>query len=361
MFCYIDWVHNLKCAVFFCESFMPQRLKQINNWLQQDLAITDYDIQPASSDASFRRYFRISSKPGNLNPYTDGSSLIVMDAPPPQENVEPFIYVSTLLSELGLNVPVVYEKNISDGFLLLSDLGSTQYLSVLTEKNVDKLYADALEALFRLQKNGPHQSDFFPLYDRAFFQRELEIFSEWYLQKHMGLRLSQGERAIVDSCYQVLIESALEQPVVLVHRDFHSRNLMLTEPNNPGILDFQDAVIGPVSYDLVSLLKDCYIQWPVNRVEPWCLEYKQRIEDEGVIEPVSNEKFLRWFDLMGMQRHLKAAGIFARLDQRDGKPDYLNDIPRTLSYVVDVSARYEELNPFNEFLLKINPSLQAGA
>ena len=336
---------------------MPQRLAQINDWLQKELGIVDYDIRPASSDASFRRYFRISRHQGHFEPYVTGNSMIVMDAPPPQENVEPFIYVSTLMAELGLNVPVVYEKNIDQGFLLLSDLGSTQYLSVLTENNVDKLYDDALDALFKLQKNGPRQSDFFPSYDHAFFQRELGIFSEWYIEKHLGLRLSEAQTAIVNDAYEILIQSALDQPIVLVHRDFHSRNLMLTEPNNPGILDFQDAVIGPVTYDLVSLLKDCYIASPREKVENWCLGYMARIEDAGVIEAVTDQAFLRWFDLMGMQRHLKATGIFARLDQRDGKPDYLNDIPRTLSYVVDVAGRYTELNPFKEFLLAINPSL----
>lgn len=340
---------------------MPQRLAQINDWLQQELGIRDYDIQPASSDASFRRYFRITSKAGNFTSYSTGNSLIVMDAPPPQENVEPFIYVSTLMAEIGINVPVVYEKNINNGFLLLSDLGSTQYLSVLTEKNVDKLYADALDALFKLQKFGPRQSDFFPLYDEAFFQRELGIFSEWFLQQHLSLNLSQAQETVINDCYEVLIASALEQPVFLVHRDYHSRNLMLTEPDNPGVLDFQDAVIGPVTYDLVSLLKDCYVKWPSERVEAWCLDYKKRIETEAVVDRVNEEKFLRWFDLMGMQRHLKAIGIFARLNKRDGKPDYLNDIPRTMSYVIDVAGRYSELNPFKEFLLNISPALKADS
>lgn len=340
---------------------MPQRLAQLNNWLQKDLGILDYDIEPASSDASFRRYFRITSREGNFDSYVTGRTLIVMDAPPPQENVEPFIYVSALMAELGLNVPVVYEKNIEEGFLLLSDLGSTQFLSVLTENNVDKLYADALEALFKLQTRGPRESDFFPLYDRAFLQRELGIFSEWYVEKHLGIRLSEAQSAIVNGAFKILIESALEQPVFLVHRDFHSRNLMLTEPNNPGILDFQDAVIGPVTYDLVSLLKDCYIAWPEEQVEAWCLAYKKRLEDDDVIQPVSDELFLRWFDLMGAQRHLKATGIFARLDQRDGKPNYLNDIPRTMSYVIRVAGRYQELNPFKEFLQSINPLLATNS
>ena len=340
---------------------MPQRLSQINNWLQKDLGISGYDIQPASSDASFRRYFRVTSKSGNFNAYGETNTLIVMDAPPSHENVKPFIYVSQLMEGIGLNVPIVLEKNIEDGFLLLSDLGSVQYLSVLSESNADKLYADALDALFRLQERGPRQSDFFPLYDSAFFQRELDIFTEWYVQKHMELNLSDAQQQVLKNCHQVLIESALEQPVVLVHRDYHSRNLMLTEINNPGILDFQDAVIGPVTYDLVSLLKDCYIAWPWESVKSWCMPYKERIEKAGIIEPVSDEKFLRWFDLMGAQRHLKAIGIFARLNRRDGKPDYLNDIPRTMSYVYDVASRYVELNSFKELLLEINPLLASNS
>ena len=177
------------------------------------------------------------------------------------------------------------------------------------------------------------------------------------MQKHLGLRLSREQESIIDDAFAILIETALEQPVVCVHRDYHSRNLMQTEKNNPGILDFQDAVIGPVTYDLVSLLKDCYISWPRQQVESWALEHKANLESTGVIKDVENQQFLRWFDFMGAQRHIKATGIFARLDQRDGKPDYLNDIPRTLSYVVDVSSRYKELNALHQFLISIKPSL----
>lgn len=337
---------------------MPQRLAQINNWLQESLGFGEYTIEPASSDASFRRYFRIVGKSGMFDTYGGSTSLIVMDAPPPQENVQPFIYVSSLLAEIGLNVPVVYEKNIRDGFLLLSDLGSVPYLSVLNQSNVGSLYDDALDALLLLQKKGPRESDFFPLYDDAFFQRELDIFTEWYLEKHLEIDLSGRQQAVIKQTHELLKEAALEQPIVLVHRDFHSRNLMQTDTNNPGILDFQDAVIGPVTYDLVSLLKDCYIQWSRDQVNSWCLNYKNRIEKAGIINDVSDQKFLRWFDLMGAQRHLKAAGIFARLNKRDGKPDYLNDIPRTLSYVLDVASRYAEFNPFKDLLLEIYPSLE---
>jgi len=335
---------------------MPQRLAQINDWLQNQLMLSNYDIQPASSDASFRRYFRISAKNSVFADY-QAATLIVMDAPPFQEDTRPYIRLAKLLADTGLNVPLVLKENSEQGFLLLSDLGSTQYLSVINDSNVNELYKDALDALLILQTNGPSESDEIPPYDRALLQRELEIFREWFLQKHLGLRLSKQQENIINDAFSILIDTALEQPVVCVHRDYHSRNLMQTEKNNPGVLDFQDAVIGPITYDLVSLLKDCYISWPREQVESWALQYKASLESAGVIKAVDNQQFLRWFDFMGMQRHLKAAGIFARLDQRDGKPDYLNDIPRTLSYVVDVSARYKELNALNKFLVSIMPSL----
>jgi aminoglycoside/choline kinase family phosphotransferase len=335
---------------------MPQRLAQINDWLQNQLQLSNYDIAPASSDASFRRYFRITAKDKTFVDY-QAESLIVMDAPPFQEDTGPYIRMARLLAGVGLNVPLVLEENIEQGFLLLSDLGSTQYLSVLTANNVEQLYNDALAALLKLQLQGPREQGVLPAYDRALLQRELEIFREWYLQKHLGLRLSQQQEGIIDNAFALLIDMALEQPVVCVHRDYHSRNLMQTDKDNPGILDFQDAVIGPVTYDLASLLKDCYIAWPRKQVESWALSHKAELEHAGIIAPMDNSQFLRWFDFMGTQRHLKATGIFARLDQRDGKPEYLNDIPRTLSYVMDVSGRYDELRDLNQFLISIMPSL----
>ncbi|WP_455222413.1 aminoglycoside phosphotransferase family protein [Kaarinaea lacus] len=335
---------------------MPQRLAQINDWLQNQLQLSNYDIAPASSDASFRRYFRITAKDKTFVNY-QVASLIVMDAPPFQEDTGPYIRMAKLLTGIGLNVPRVLEENTEQGFLLLSDLGSTQYLSILDANNVAPLYKDALSALLALQTQGPREQGELPGYDRALLQRELEIFREWYLQKHLGLRLSQQQESIINNAFELLINVALEQPVVCVHRDYHSRNLMQTDKNNPGILDFQDAVIGPVTYDLVSLLKDCYISWPRKQVESWALGHKKELENAGIITAMDNSQFLRWFDFMGAQRHLKATGIFARLDQRDGKPEYLNDIPRTLSYVIDVSGRYDELQDLNQFLISIMPAL----
>ncbi|HEY5604836.1 MAG TPA: phosphotransferase [Gammaproteobacteria bacterium] len=335
---------------------MPQRLTQINDWLQNQLSLPAYTLAPASSDASFRRYFRITAKNAAFSDY-QAKTLIVMDAPPFKEDTRPYIRIAKLMAGLGLNVPLVLAENAELGFLLLSDLGATQYLAVLNTGNAEPLYNDAMAALLKLQLHTPRAHDALPAYDRALLQRELEIFREWYLQKHLGLRLSEQQQNIIDDAFALLIDTALEQPVVCVHRDYHSRNLMRTDRNNPGVLDFQDAVIGPVTYDLVSLLKDCYIAWPREQVKSWALRHKVNLEKAGIIRAIDDQRFLRWFDLMGAQRHLKASGIFARLDQRDNKPDYLKDIPRTLSYVIDVSARYDELQPLNQFLISIVPSL----
>jgi len=334
---------------------MPQRIQQINTWLQDSLNLPDYNINPASGDASFRRYFRLTPRASEFPQY-QALSLIVMDAPPAKEDTEPFVQLAKALAEIGLNVPVILEQNTELGFLLLSDLGDQQYLSVLTDTNVDVLYADALAALLVLQTQGSQVAAGVPVYDLQFLLRELEIFREWYLIRHLGLQLTDEQSLIIDNAFQVLCNAALEQPTVLVHRDYHSRNLMLTGNNNPGILDFQDAVAGPWSYDVASLLKDCYIAWPRERVEAWAVSYMQNAIDAGVLEAINHQDCLRWFDLMGAQRHLKAAGIFARLQHRDGKPQYLNDIPRTLGYVVDVSRRYSELRAFSTLLVALLPA-----
>ncbi|MGD8571415.1 MAG: phosphotransferase [Gammaproteobacteria bacterium] len=337
---------------------MPERLAQINSWLQKDLKLVEYDIRPASSDASFRRYFRITANSGEFARF-QRHTLVVMDAPPERENTGPYIRIARMMADMGLHVPLILEQNRERGFLLLSDLGNTQYLSVLNNDNADQLYGDALAALMKLQRYDVNQCSELPHYDRALLQRELTIFVEWYLQKHLGLDMSPSQQQVLDEAFDVLINAALEQPLVCVHRDYHSRNLMYTEHNNPGILDFQDAVVGPITYDLVSLLKDCYISWPRGQVESWALAHKLELEKARVMTDISDEQFLRWFDFMGAQRHLKATGIFARLNRRDGKPDYLNDIPRTLAYVMDVSARYPELAALNDFLMSLDPASAA--
>jgi aminoglycoside/choline kinase family phosphotransferase len=321
---------------------VPERIEQLKNWLSTELDFSEYTLEPASSDASFRRYFRVVHS---------GESLVVMDAPPAQEDTRPFVQVSGMFAGLGLNVPQVIDENPEQGFLLLSDLGTRPYLDALDEETVERLYGDALGALATIQACTPVTAPL-PAYDRTLLLNEMELFREWLIGKHLGLELTGQQSSLLDNVFDLLAESALQQPQVCVHRDYHSRNLMLTESNNPGILDFQDAVIGPVTYDLVSLLRDCYIDWPRERVEDWALGYQTLAMQSGVLQEDHDDpqQFLRWFDLMGMQRHLKAAGIFARLYHRDGKPGYLGDIPRTLGYVVEVAARHQDLGAFGEFV-----------
>ena len=312
---------------------MPHRLEQLNHWLQHDIGLPCYEIAPASSDASFRRYFRVTF---------DGESRIVMDAPPGQEDTRPFVAIARRLREIGLNVPEVLADDPGRGFLLLSDLGTQQYLAALDEGSVGRLYGDALGALVTLQACGPGAGEL-PPYDEALLLREMELFRDWYLGRHLGLTLGAAEQQVLDNAFRLLAATALAQPQVAVHRDYHSRNLMVA-PHNPGILDFQDAVFGPVTYDLVSLLRDCYIAWPQALVEAWALGYQHLAFDSGILRERDEERFLRWFDLMGVQRHLKAIGIFARLNHRDGKAGYLKDIPRTLAYLQTVAGRYRELH-----------------
>ncbi len=306
------------------------RITAIRDWLP-DFIGNDFELTPASEDASFRRYFRVRY---------DDHTRIVMDAPPDKEDVRPFIDIARRLEAVGLHAPHIYEIDLEQGFLLLSDLGSSSYLSQLSNDSVERLYGDALNALVRMQ-DAPVRD--LPPYDETLLRSEMELFREWFLGTHLGMPLDALLNARMEVIYQPLVASALAQPRVFVHRDYHSRNLMIIEENNPGIIDFQDAVIGPVTYDLVSLLRDCYIAWPRPRVEAWALSFRDAAVAHGTLRATDDATFLRWFDLMGVQRHLKAIGIFSRLNYRDGKPGYLEDIPRTLAYVHEVSGRYEEL------------------
>ena len=321
---------------------MTEREEKLLAWLHAKTG-EKHELVPASSDASFRRYFRI---------HTDGTTRVVMDAPPPEEDCRPFVHVANLLHVAGMNAPEIIESDLEEGFLLLSDLGNTTYLDALNDESVDRLYADALAALAQLQACIEPASAGLPSYDSELLNFELSLFKDWHLEKHLGMSLSSEQEIILANTNKLLIESALAQTQVCVHRDYHSRNLMLTEKHNPGVLDFQDAVIGPVTYDLVSLLRDCYISWPRERVEEWVKNYYKIVVEAGVVneEHVNEAQFLRDFDLMGVQRHLKAIGIFARLLHRDGKDGYINDIPRTMAYVKDVASRYSELSEFSGFL-----------
>lgn len=287
-------------------------------------------LLPVSGDASFRRYFRLRF---------DDRSWIAVDAPPEQEDSRPFVALAARLGEAGLHVPRVLASDLGRGFMLLTDLGDTLYLDALNPASADDLYGAALDALLRLQAIPATD---LPAYDAALLMREMELFRDWYLQRHLGVVLDAPAHAVLDVSFAALCEAALVQPRVFVHRDYHSRNLMVCAPN-PGILDFQDAVHGPVTYDLVSLLRDCYIAWPEAQVEAWVEAYRLRALAVGLLPATDAATFRRWFDWMGVQRHLKAIGIFARLQHRDGKPAYLQDIPRTLGYVRQVAGRYPEL------------------
>ncbi|HRD64553.1 MAG TPA: phosphotransferase [Candidatus Competibacter sp.] len=320
---------------------MSDREQLLREWLEAVLPVPFTRIAPASSDASFRRYFRV---------WYDGQTRIVMDAPPDKEDCRPFVAIGQAMRGLGLNVPEVLAKDLDRGLLLLTDLGSRQYLAELDERSVPGLYEDALDALARLQVGGDPASPLLPPYDSALLHREMELFRDWFLGRLLGLELNQDEHRVLDHAFALLTDNALEQPRVWVHRDYHSRNLMVTDPDNPGVLDFQDAVVGAVTYDLVSLLRDCYVSWPRERVESWALAHRARLRALGMSGLDDAEQFLRWFDLMGVQRHLKAIGIFARLNLRDGKPGYLRDIPRTLGYVLAVADRYPDLAALRDLL-----------
>ncbi|MCP5195907.1 MAG: phosphotransferase [Gammaproteobacteria bacterium] len=322
-------------------SFVSDRAHLLREWLTEVFPTRPSQIAPASSDASFRSYYRV---------WHDGRTCIVMDAPPDKEDCRPFVAIAQAMRALGLNTPEVLASDLDRGLLLLTDLGSRQYLVELDPYSVPHLYKDALEALARLQIGGDPGSSLLPPYEATLLHREMELFHEWFLVKLLGLELRAEERHILDQIFASLIDNALEQPRVWVHRDYHSRNLMITDPNNPGILDFQDAVVGAVTYDLVSLLRDCYIAWPREQVEFWVLDYWAQLRALGMHGLDDADQFLHWFDLMGVQRHLKAIGIFARLDLRDGKPGYLQDIPRTLNYILEVAGRYPELTDLGNLL-----------
>lgn len=315
-----------------------QRLELLKQWLSNTLNQHDLLLEPASSDASFRQYFRVTSR---------NKSYIVMDAPPPQEDVGPFIKITQLFQQADINVPQLYAEDVENGFLLLGDLGAQDYLSALNGESAERLYGDAISALLTLQARCSNDERL-PAYDRAMLQKEMMLFSEWYLGRHLGLELTHSEETVLQQGFSFLETNALVQPQVCVHRDYHSRNLMVCAENNPGVLDYQDAVVGPISYDLVSLLKDCYIDWPEAQRHHWVNQYYQKASSAGLLE-CDESQFIEWFDLMGMQRHLKAVGIFARLNYRDGKSSYLNDIPRTLNYLLEMAEKYPQFSDIAKF------------
>lgn len=311
---------------------MSGRDQALKQWVMGHLALSSVSLTPASADASFRRYFRVSTATG---------SVIVMDAPPPQEDCRPFVQVAALLRAAGVHAPEVLAQDLEHGFLLLTDLGEHTYLDVLDPQNADALFGAAIDALCRWQLAS--RADTLPVYDRALLRRELNLFTEWYVARHLGITLSHHEQQTLDDTFRLLEDSALAQPRVFVHRDYMPRNLMLSTPN-PGVLDFQDAVYGPVTYDVVSLFRDAFLSWDEARIASWCAQYHERARKAGL--PVQDyAEFIRALDWMGLQRHLKVLGIFARIRYRDGKPHYLADTPRFLNYVRVIGSRYPEFTP----------------
>jgi len=324
------------------------RLQHLTVWLDEQLAnlfrtqgwgqVPAGSLTAASSDASFRRYFRWQA---------DGRSFIIMDAPPPQENCRPFVEIARLLATAGVNVPVIHAQDLERGFLLLSDLGNQTYLDVIDAGNADALFDDAIDALLafqRLPMDAP-----LPSYDLALLRCEVELFPEWYVGHELGKTFDQHQLALWQQASSLLIDSALAQPKVLVHRDYMPRNLMRSVPN-PGVLDFQDAVYGPVTYDITCLFKDAFLSWPQPQVAAWLRDYWERARAEGIPVQSDFEDFHRASDLMGVQRHLKVIGIFARICHRDGKPRYLADVPRFFSYIEEVISRRPELSGLGELI-----------
>ena len=327
-----------------------ERRQLLEQWLKDQFPARPFTLQPASADASFRRYFRTSF---------DGQTVIVMDAPPQHEDCAPFLRVAEILAATGVHVPEILAQNLELGFLLLSDLGNTTFLHALNERieRAHELYGEATDALVKMQL--AHQADSLPAYDEALLQRELDLFPDWYIAKHLQIDLTEKQQAALRAVFSRILQNNLAQPKVLVHRDYHSRNLMVTSPN-PGIIDFQDAVHGPITYDLVSLLKDAYIHWDEERTLDWAIRYWEKARKAGLPVSADFAEFYRDFEWMGVQRHLKVLGIFARLNYRDGKAAYLNDMPLVMHYLRKACERYRELDPLLNLLDELHPAESSG-
>jgi N-acetylmuramate 1-kinase len=318
------------------------RRSHLERWLAAELHGAAFSLAPASEDASFRRYFRAT--------LADGRSFIIMDAPPQKEDCRPFVHVARLLHEAGVHAPEIHAADLAQGFLLLSDLGSRIYIAELATGEPERLMRDAIDALVRWQlATRPGE---LPPYDEALLRREMNLFPEWYVGRHLRKELTAAQSQTLEGIFAALVKSALAQPAVYVHRDYMPRNLMVSNPN-PGVLDFQDAVIGPISYDIVSLLRDAFISWEEERVLDWCVRYWEKARAARLPVPAEFAEFWRAFEWMGLQRHLKVLGIFARINYRDGKPKYLEDTPRFLGYAQRVAERYRELTPLARLLDEI--------
>jgi aminoglycoside/choline kinase family phosphotransferase len=327
-----------------------ERQKQITTWLAALWPGRSFTLAPASADASFRRYFRVT--------LDDGATRIVMDAPPANEDCRPWLHVQQLFQAAGVHVPEVIAQDLDQGFLLLSDLGDTTYLQALDADNAVPLYADAIAALVKIQQAS--RPGMLPEYDRALLRRELDLFPQWFLAKHHQLVLTLGEQQSLEAVFERILAVNLAEPKVFVHRDYHSRNLMrIARPNgaNPGIIDFQDAVYGPISYDMVSLLKDAYIEWDEDLALDWLVRYWEQARKAGLPVAADFGEFFRDYEWMGVQRHVKVLGIFARLYHRDGKDGYLKDLPLVARYLRKACERYSELSPLRKLLDRVEDKI----
>jgi aminoglycoside/choline kinase family phosphotransferase len=311
--------------------------------LGKELRGAPFTFTPASADASFRRYWRAT--------LADARSYIVMDAPPEREDCRPFVRVAGMLHEAGVHAPQVLAQDLAQGFLLLTDLGTRTYLDELNPTNAARLFSDATDTLLRWQLAT--RPGTLPPYDEALLRREMNLFPEWYVGRHLQKTLSPSQGEVLEQTFRLLVASALAQPVVYVHRDYMPRNLMVCEPN-PGVLDFQDAVIGPITYDVVSLMRDAFLSWDEERVLDWTARYWEKAKRAQLPVNADFAEFWRAFEWMGLQRHLKVLGIFARINYRDGKPKYLADTPRFIGYVLGVSRRYKELGPLAQMFEEIS-------
>jgi aminoglycoside/choline kinase family phosphotransferase len=326
-------------SVIVSEDF---RLQQLSNWLAQVIPQTIIKIVALKNDASFRRYFRV---------HTNNMSWIAMDAPPEKENCQPFVALAKGLLRGGVHTPEILAANLEQGFLLLSDFGDHLLLNHLDESSVENHYTVAMDTLIPLQRCNQFDNFQVPLFDAIHIQNELNLFTQWYLTDLLQLSLTSSQHKIIVNIFQLLIKNAEQQPQVLIHRDYHSRNLMLLNNGKIGVIDFQDAMIGPITYDLVSLLKDCYVKWPQIKIHAWVKQFYQLVPLE---KNISYDQFLMWFDLIGLQRHLKVLGVFSRLHLRDRKSTYLNDIPRILSYVLEAANSYPEFADFSKLLIDLD-------
>lgn len=327
------------------------RFQELTDWCKNELLNDNLQLEVVSGDASFRRYFRTC----NVNGAVQTRQLIAVDAPPDKENSSAFVAIARTFLSHGVLVPAIISTDLDQGFMLLEDFGNSLLLASLNDTTVDHHYHQAMDSLLHLKDCTEISAYQLPDYDEKMLQNEMLLFSDWFLGKHLNIN-SDSELTTIFDC---LVQSALQQPQVCVHRDFHSRNLMLLDSGELGIIDFQDAVLGPITYDLVSLLKDCYISWPRNRVLGWLEDYYNLITAQQISGLGDLQQFIRWFDLMGMQRHFKAVGIFARLNHRDNKPDYLADIPRTLDYIYQCCLLYPEFKSFAQTIKEdILPALQ---